>query len=249
MKTGFYIIIFFLGFVMICQMCMNCSEDNEEYVYIPTYESKYENECDSLQQQKIVSLSLLNFTLCDSITKNDLKSNTERLIKNLKMTKVEDKIIYNFDSKMEINEKKYKIKCTLITFRDEIAWIDVYFDQDVYIELIQLFKSKYAYCLHDRWYYKNQSIDIDYENPQRKIYSSFRKSYIYLNSYDFKYLRIKYYDHQLLQEVEKIEHRQEMIKLQYDSIRHAKAVEIQKEIDRKKEIEEEKKISKELKQI
>ncbi len=165
MKSGFYIIIFFLGFVMICQMCMNCSEDNEEYVYIPTYESKYENECDSLQQQKIVSLSLLNFTLCDSITKNDLKSNTERLIKNLKMTKVEDKIIYNFDSKMEINEKKYKIKCTLITFRDKIAWIDVYFDQDVYIELIQLFKSKYAYCLHDRWYYKNQSIDIDYENP------------------------------------------------------------------------------------
>ena len=248
MKTGFTIIAFFIFIVMICQMCINCTEDNEEYVYTPTYQSKYINECDSLQQQKVVSLSLLNFTLSDSITKSDLKSSKDRLIKNLKITKIEDKTIYNFDSKMEINEKKYNIKCTLITFMDQIAWIDVYFDQDKYNELLPLYEEKYGRCVVDCWKFNNQTIHIEhYLNENATEYE--KKNLSAYNNSKNKYLRIKYYDHKLINEVEKIEHYQEMIKLQSDSIKHAKAVEIQKEIDRKKKIEEEKKISREMKQI
>jgi hypothetical protein len=248
MKTGFTIIIFFLGILIVCQTCTDCSEDNDEYVYIPTYESKYNSECDSLQQLQVVSLSLLNFTLGDTITKNDLKSTPERLIKNLKTTKIKLKTIYNFDSKMSINEKKYSIKCTLITFMDQIAWIDVYFDQNVYKDLINLYEIKYGRCGYNRWQYKNQTIDIDYDFNENATEYERNNSSRYSDSKN-KYVRIKYFDHKLVQEVDQLEKHQEMIKLQSDSIRHAKAVVIQREIDRKKKIEEEAKISKETKQI
>jgi hypothetical protein len=228
-------------------MCEGCSNDEVEFV--EPYNSKYVNECDSLQQQQVVSLSLLNFTLGDSITKSDLKSSKDRLIKNLKTTKIELKTIYNFDSKMEINEKKYDIKCTLITYMDKIACIDVYFDKDVYNDLIKLFKSKYSFCLKNYWKYKNQSIDIDYENPEKKLYHPELKKYIYLKSHEFKYLRIKYYDHKLLNEIKKIEIHQDRIQIHSDSILNAQKMEIQKQIELQKKTEKEKRISRELKQI
>jgi hypothetical protein len=227
-------------------MCEGCSNDEVEFV--EPYFSKYVNECDSLQQQETVSLSLLNFTLGDTISQKDLKSNPERLVKKLKITKIEDKTIYNFDSKMEINEKKYNIKCTLIAFRDQIAWIDVYFDQNVYLDLISLYEIKYGKCAYNRWQYKNQTIDIDYDFNENASEYERNHSDKYYHSIN-KYVKIKYFDHKLMKNIEKIDLHQKMLKAQIDSINHAKAVIIQKEIDRKKKIEEDKKISRETKQI
>lgn len=248
MKEAFGVVSIFVLIVMLAQMCVDCSKDYEEHTYIPMYDSKYINECDSLQQQKVVSLSLLNFTLGDSITKNDLKSSNDRLVKELSTTKIGNKTIYKFNSKMVINEKKYDIKCTLITYLDKIGWIEVYFDQNIYNDLIQLFNAKYGNCVVDRWKYKNQSIVIDFNFNENASDFERRNIHEYYNSKN-KNVRIKYFDHKLNQEIEKIENQQAMIKFQSDSIKQAKALEIQKEIIRKKKIEEEKKISRETKQI
>lgn len=246
MKYVFTILGLIIMISVFFQMCEGCSNDEVEFV--EPYNSKYVNECDSLQQQQVVSLSLLNFRLGDSISKSDLKSSPERFIKNLKMTSVEQKTIYYFNSKMEINEKKYDIKCTLITFMDKIAWIDVYFDQNIYQNIILLFNEKYGKCVVNRWTYKNQSIDIDFGFNENASEFERENMNAYYNSKN-KYVRIKYFDHKLNQEVEKIEKFQDRIQIHSDSILNAQKMEIQKQIELQKKTEKEKRISRELKQI
>lgn len=220
----------------------------EPECFLDTNDSKYINECDSLQQQQVVSLSLLNFTIGDSILKSDLKSSKDRLIKGLKTSNIELKTIYNFDSQMAINEKKYDIKCTLITYMEKIAWIEVYLNQNVYNDLIRLYEIKYGKCVYNRWQYKNQTIDIDFcfnDNATEFERTNYNAYYSSKN----KYLIIKYFDHKLQNEVEKFEREYNHLQYISDSISSVKKMEIQKQKELKIKTEKEGRISKEIKQI
>ena len=142
-------------------------------------------------RDSIVCLSFNNFILGGNINKKILSQNK---VSKLRTEKYDNLTIYSFNSNVKISGKSYNVECCIESIDDIIGVIEVTFHTDIYHSLIiPLFESKYGDKTGGSWIYRNQGIELDYNNPQRIINGHLKKR-IYTNYYDFESIVITYTD-------------------------------------------------------
>lgn len=168
--------------------------------------SPYTSECDSIQQNTIVSLSFLDFKLGEDITQAIQTGENNNIINNVRIEDIQRLSTYIFKAKMLIEQKAQIVDCTIKTFNHIIGSIEVKLLEDIYDEKISpLFKLKYGNCNFGEWKFKNQKLNLINEKPRRVIYHPDFKRTIYTDVFDFKYIQFQYIDYAINNEIEIIE--------------------------------------------
>lgn len=201
MKKLIYVFILFLPLIACKGKVVVKHEKPKEAAKSP-----YSSECDSLQQNTIVSLSFLNFKLGKNITQAIQTERNNNSINNIRIEDIQKLSTYTFKAKMLIEQKAQIVECTIKTINHVIGSIDVKLLEDIYDEKISpLFKLKYGNCNFGEWKFKNQKLNLINEKPRRVIYHPGLKKTIYTDVFDFKYIQFQYIDYAINNEIEIIE--------------------------------------------
>jgi len=201
--------------------------------------SSYTTECDSIQQNTIVSLSFLDFKLGEDITQAIQTGKNNKTINSVRIEDIQRLSTYTFNAKMQIEQKAQIVEITIKTINHIIGSIDVKLLEDIYkSKIYPLFELKYGKCNFGEWKFKNQKLNLIYENTQRTLYHPGLKKTIYLDVFDFKYIQFQYIDYAINNEIEIFEANIKALKTKAKAKQDSlKKLQEKEEFDRKEKIE------------
>lgn len=226
--------------VALCFLCCTCGNNNgHTRVVTPQQAEELIEETpepvfDGIDS--VVNLSFLNFAIGNKASglnaaKNTFQTTvTEDAAKECSLTR-----------NLVLSGKSYPVELTVSVVNDTICSVYGQLKSDIYSSLFETIKAKYGKpssggdwknTCWAQWKFRNQTISIHREQPQRVIYHPELKKDIYTNFFDFKYVSVAYSDVELcdrfsaLKSVQKeYDAKQQAIRDSIDAIR---AIEAQK---------------------
>lgn len=175
----------------------------------PCYPSSLRNEESSKEdnhskykvdegRDSIVSLNFLTYYLSGNVT-DAIRKDRNAVLKQTEG--FQELRIHKIESLFKFNNQSYPIKLEITSISDSIGKVKIIIDQDIYDDLLSLYKAKYGESIYHSWSFSNQSVNL-FKNHRAEFFYHSKIENRDIYNYIFEDIQITYIDYELNDKIE-----------------------------------------------